>query len=213
MNGFIKKTVVGLCLGAGVTSLAGCYCYRQMVDPCWMERYDAEARASVRETLGAQAHNGHVLDQTMWGYHFETDPKTGAPTDKLNAAGMEHLNYLARRQPAPDPHVYLQTVQDIPGGANMAPEKFAAARSDMDNKRVTSIQKYLASITNGRTYGVAFDIAVNDLAQPGIAATPIAGAGYLKQPIIPGALNQLNGNFKGKMEEKSGVLTSGGTGS
>ncbi len=177
MNGFIRKTIMGLCLGTGVTSLAGCYCYRQMVDPCWMERYDAEARSSVRETLGAQAHNGHVLDQTMWGYYFESDPKTGAPSDKLNAAGMEHLNYLSRRQPAPDPHVYLQTVQDIPGGTNMSPEKFAAARSDLDNKRVTSIQKYLASITNGRSHGVAFDVAVNDLAEPGIAATPIGGAG------------------------------------
>jgi hypothetical protein len=212
MNGLIRKSVVGLCLGTGIANLAGCYCYRQAVDPCWMERYDSEARMSVRETLAAQVHNGHVLDQTMWGYHFEADPKTGAPTDKLNAAGMDHLNYLSRRQPASDPHIFLQTVQDVPGGVNLAPDKFAAARADLDNKRVTSIQKYLASVTNGRARGVAFDVTVTDVAEPGISAAPIGGAGIVKQPIIPGVIIQRDQNFKGKMDEKAGVLgsTSGG---
>src|SRR5438552_7180041 len=116
MNGFVKATVAGLCLGTGFT-LVGCSEYRQVVDPCWPHRYNAEARHSVRETFGAQAHNGHVLDQTVWNYHFEVDPKTGGPTDTLNAAGMEHLHYLARRQPVPDPAIYLQTAQ--PGAAGI----------------------------------------------------------------------------------------------
>ncbi len=94
MNGFIKTTVAGLCLGSGLTVMVGCYQYRQWVDPCWPERYNAEARVERARHSGAQAHNGHVLDQTVWNYHFEVDPKSGLPTDRLNVAGMEHLKYL-----------------------------------------------------------------------------------------------------------------------
>src|SRR5262249_19544557 len=150
MKGFVKATALGLCLGTGFT-LVGCAEYRQMVDPCWPERYNAEARMSVRETFGAQAHNGHVLDQPVWNYHFEVDPRTGIPTDKLNAAGMEHLKYLARRLPTPDPNLFLQTAQEVPGGATLAPEKWAQARSELDNKRVAAVQKYLASMMSGRS--------------------------------------------------------------
>src|SRR5437764_3648582 len=139
MNGFIKATVAGLCLGTGFTTVVGCAQYRQMVDPCWPERYNAEARMSVRETFGAEVHNGHVLDQTVWNYHFAVDPRTGGPTDKLNAAGMEHLKYLVRRQPVPDPNLYLQTAQDVPGAVALPPDKLAQARSDLDNKRIAAI--------------------------------------------------------------------------
>src|SRR5438270_4719522 len=119
MNGFIKATAAGLCLGAGLNALVGCTHYREIVDPCWPERYNAEARLSVRETFGAQVHNGHVLDQTVWNYHFEVDPKTGGPTDKLTEGGKEHLKYLTRRMPAPDPTLFLQTAQEVPGAATL----------------------------------------------------------------------------------------------
>ena len=33
MNGVIKATVAGLCLGTGLTALVGCYEYRQLVQP------------------------------------------------------------------------------------------------------------------------------------------------------------------------------------
>src|SRR5688572_8563886 len=101
MNGFIRKTMAGLCLTTGVASLTGCYCYRQLVDPCWPERYNYTSRHSVNDTFGAQAHNGHVLDQTIWSYMFEVDvdleKKTNKPTDRLSPAGQEHLKYLVRR--------------------------------------------------------------------------------------------------------------------
>src|SRR5437868_14705464 len=129
MNGFIKATAAGLCLGAGLNALVGCTHYREIVDPCWPERYNTEARLSVRETFGAQVHNGHVLDQTVWNFHFDVDPKTGGPTDRLNAAGMEHLHYLARRQPTPDPNLYLQTAQDLTLAA-LPPDRTAQARSE-----------------------------------------------------------------------------------
>ncbi len=48
-----------------------------------------------------------MLDQTVWNYHFEPG------TDKLTPGGLEHLAYLARRRPYPDPVVFLQTAQDV----------------------------------------------------------------------------------------------------
>ena len=164
----------------------------------------------MRETFAAQAHNGHVLDQTVWNSYFEIEPKTGNATDHLNPAGMEHLKYIVRRVPTPDPILYLQTAQDVPGALTMAPDKLAQARSELDNRRVVAIQKYLAGITTGRSQTVAFEVAVHDLAEPGIDASPISGT--QKNPIIKGAYPALKDNFKGKMPGAEGV-TLGGTGS
>src|SRR4051794_30541559 len=101
MNGF-RKTLAGLSLASGLSVLGGCYAYNQCVDPCYPERYNAVAHDSVDEAFNAQAHNGHVLDQTVWNNQFEVDPKTGEPTDILTPGGMEHLRYITRRRPAPD---------------------------------------------------------------------------------------------------------------
>jgi hypothetical protein len=211
MNGFIKATVAGLCLGTGFTTMVGCATYRQVVDPCWPERYNAEARMSVRETFGAQAHNGHVLDQTVWNYDFEIDPQTGEPTDRLNPSGMEHLKYLARRRPAPDPTVYLQTAQEVSGGKNLPADKLAQARAELDSKRIDAIQKYLAGMMTGRSQAVAFQVAVHDPAAVGIAAMPLAGNQY---PVIKGAVPVLYENYKGKMPGIEGVtITTTGGGS
>jgi hypothetical protein len=212
MNGFIKATVTGLCLGTGLASMVGCYEYRQLVDPCWPERYNAEARLSVRDTFAAQAYNGHVLDQTVWNYNFEADPKTGGPTDRLNASGMERLKYLVRRKPVPDSHLYLQTAQDIPGAATMAPDKLAQARSELDNRRVAAVQKYVSGIMSGYNQQVAFQVAIHDPAEVGLAATPIGGNLPRALPVN-GAIPAMQQNFKGKMDEKAGVLSTGGTGS
>ena len=117
MKGFIPRTALGLALC--LSSLAGCAYYREIVDPCWMERYDFQARSSVNEMNNAQAYNGHVLDQTIWNYDFEHDPKTGAPTDVLNPAGIERLKYLSRRRPVADCRLYLATAQDLPNLAEI----------------------------------------------------------------------------------------------
>ena len=207
MNGFIKATVAGLCLGTGFTTLVGCDHYRQIVDPCWPERYNAEARLSVRDTFGAQAHNGHVLDQTVWNYQFEVDARTGMGTDKLTVAGMEHLKYLARRQPVPDPNLFLQTAQDVAGAATMPLDKLAQTRSDLDNKRVAAIQKYMASLVCGRSHATAFDVAIIDPPEVGIAA--IAIGGNVAKPVIKGSIPQYYENFKGKVDK---ATTSGGGG-
>ncbi len=90
-----------------------------------------------------QIANGHVLDQTVWNSDFE------AGSDKLTGGGMEHLAYMARRRPQPDPVVYLETAQDVyydPAKPNEMTDK----RADLDARRVAAAQKFLTAQTAGR---------------------------------------------------------------
>src|SRR5262252_5243754 len=105
MNGLIKRTLAALCLGS-LGAVGGCCedcrlcdCY----DNCWLARYSFLASQSEMQAFSAQVNNGHVLEQTVFTYHFETG------TDKLTKGGQEHLAYLARRRPMPDINIYLQT--------------------------------------------------------------------------------------------------------
>src|SRR5262245_40663061 len=107
MKGIITRAVVVACLGTSLAATGGCKLYRNLVDPCWPERYNYQARVCVEDHFSTQAANGHVLDQTVWNYHFEKG------TPKLTLAGQEHLAYLARRRPHPDPKVFVQTAQDV----------------------------------------------------------------------------------------------------
>jgi len=149
MNGFIKKSVAGLAISAGLSSLGGCVLYRQVVDPCYPERYTSMARMSVKDTFNAQAQRGHTLDQTIWGHHFEKDGKTGddvlvkdAKTKEervtLTAGAKEHLKYIAFRQPTPDPVVMLQ--RDV--------------NNEVNFRRKLAIENYLATLMPGRPFVV-----------------------------------------------------------
>jgi hypothetical protein len=166
MNGFTKKAALAsLCAGLlGLTTGCDTLCHN-LYDPCYPERYEAEARKEVNDLNAPQVMNGHVLDQTVWNYHFEPG------SDKLTPGGMEHLAYLARRRPAPDTTVYLQAAQDLSyDPAN--PDKFAQNRFDLDGKRIAAIQKYLNAQTSGRH--VDFQVVVHDPADPSISAIPAA---------------------------------------
>lgn len=152
MNGFIAKTVTGLGL-AGLALATGCYGYRDLVDPCYPERYDFAARQEVKASFAPQVQNGHILDQTMWNYHFD------AGTAALTPGGMEHLAYLARRRPCPDPTIYLEVAQDITyDPANFA--TFVEARNVLDTKRIQAVQDYLTAQTAGR--GLSFNVVRHD---------------------------------------------------
>jgi len=166
MNGFIKRTAAVLCLGSAA-AIGGCCkdcklcdCY----DNCWLERYSYQANQSTLQAFGAQISNGHVLEQTVFSFHFEPG------TDRLTKGGQEHLAYLARRRPCPDPRIYLQTAQDVAYDP-AAPDKYAADRTELDAKRVAAIQQFLNADTVGRA--VAFDVAIHDAPTQGIAAPPI----------------------------------------
>src|SRR5262249_20338609 len=114
--------------------------------------------------IAPQVLNGHVLDQTVWNYHFEPG------TDRLTQGGIEHLAYLARRRPCPDPMVYLQTAQDVPYDP-AAPDKFAEARVNLDNRRIQAVQNYLTAQTAGRHLN--FEVAIHDPGEVGLPATPV----------------------------------------
>jgi hypothetical protein len=192
MKGLMTR-LAGLCACAAAATGGGCY-YRDVVDPCWPERYEYVARREVNAAFAPQVQNGHVLDQTVWNYHFEPG------TDRLTAGGLEHVAYLARRRPCPDSVVYIQTAQDVLYEA-ANPEKLDAVRRELDSKRVAAVQKFLAVQTAGRD--VTFQLLVHDPAEPGIAAT-----------YGNAAANQLIGRARGGLGTgaggPSGTATVGG---
>ena len=98
MKGFIKQTVAICCFGAGLFTVLGCTAYRDVVDPCWPERYNSMAAHSVRQMSMAQTAQGHKLEQTIWSTFFEVDPKTGDGTGILNDAGKETLRIISRKE-------------------------------------------------------------------------------------------------------------------
>jgi hypothetical protein len=214
MNGFIPKTVAGLALAAGFG--LGCANYRQCVDPCWPQRWNEMARSSVRETFNAQAMNGHILDQTVWDYYFAAD-KEGKVGDTLNEAGRARLDYMARRRPVPDLHVYLQTAQNVPYAGN-APERTIAARQEIDQKRIQAVQAYLSTRLSPAGINTPVEVTVFDPAAAGMAAL---GPGGSLQPgrdlPIIGGWNQLSSNFQGQMQVSgfstaAGAASTGGSG-
>jgi hypothetical protein len=128
-------------------------------DPCWPDRYSNEARKLQVASFEPQVLNGHILDQTIWNQHFEPG------TDRLNAAGMDKLDQLARRRPAPDTRIFLQTARDLTYNAEK-PGDYATKRSELDVKRAAAIKQYLETSLTGRP--AKFEVEVHDPAMPGI---------------------------------------------
>lgn len=161
MNGFISRALplAGVALFTSVGCVGGDR-YRDWVDPCYPERYNHTARAETISYFGPQVQNGHILDQTIWNYHFVTG------TAELHPGGMEKLDYLIRRRPFPDPRLFLQTARDIAFDPAV-PEEFVDARSNLDQKRVYAIQEYLAAQTASR--GMNFEVLIHDPAPTGIS--------------------------------------------
>jgi hypothetical protein len=189
MKGFIAKMIRRTCVaGTGVIAAAGCYGYYDLVDPCYPQRYEYQSRQEVHQSFGPQVNNGHVLDQTIWNYHFEPGTAT------LTPAGIEHLAYLARRRPCPDPTVYLQVAQDIPyDPANFA--DFVEARNKLDNKRIQAIQDYLTAETSGRN--VSFNVVRHDPAEVGIDAISMGTSVRLMELSAQGVMIKPTGGGGG----------------
>lgn len=174
---FIRAATAAAILTSGLCSV-GCVTtgsdkptlgdrWRNAVDPCYPERYNHAARQAVIAPFAQQVHNGHVLNQTIYTYYFESG------TDKLTSAGMEKLDSLARTRPSPDPKIYLQTARDFPAGTDA--EKLPQLRSDLDNKRADAIRKYLAA--QPAFAPIAYEIYVHDTVTPGIYSE-FAGSAY-----------------------------------
>jgi hypothetical protein len=204
MNGLITRALAVACAGTCLAAAGGCKLYRNLVDPCYPERYAYEARESVVGAFGAQVNNGHVLDQTVWAWHFEKG------SDRLTLAGQEHLSYLARRRPQPDPKVYLQTATALDVSYDpAAPDKLVNARAELDARRVQSIQKYLGAATAARP--VAFDVQIHDPGDVGFHAAPVrAYMGELHKNI--GAFDYSMPPFSGSTLTGMGGSMGGSTG-
>jgi hypothetical protein len=166
MKGVIRKAAAALCCAAGAAGGGGCCCsYHDLVDPCYPQRYEWMAREEVNEAFAPQVQNGHVLDQTVWNYHFEPG------CAKLTPGGLEHLAYLARRRPCPDTTVYLQSAQDLPYDG-CAPDRLVVSRQELDAQRIQAIQAFLQAQTAGRG-GCEFQVVVHDPAEVGLTAIPV----------------------------------------
>src|SRR4051794_26945842 len=142
MNGFVGKAVALLGWAGALAGGGCCHTYSDLVDRCYPERYEFQARAEVNGAFAPQVSNGHVLDQTIWNYHFE------AGTDRLTPGALEHLAYLARRRPVADPMVYLQTAHDIAYNPDK-PGDLTARRANLDAKRAVAIKSFLTEQTAG----------------------------------------------------------------
>jgi len=183
MKGFIRKAAAVLCCAAGAGGL-GCYTYHDLVDPCYPERYNFQARKEVVASYSPQIQNGHVLDQTVWNYDFD------AGTDRLTSGGLEHLAYMARRRPAPDTTVYLQTAQDVAYDPAKADE-LATKRQDIDAKRAVAIQRFLNAQTNGRRG--EFTVLIHDPSEVGVTGAWASGENNQLLGQSTGGLFQVGG--------------------
>lgn len=162
MARYMTKLVAGAVLAGGAALAAGCHSDGSdhwHGDPCWPDRYSNESRAAVVANFQPQVENGQVLDQTVWNMHFEFG------TDKLNGAGMDKLDQIARRRPHPDPRVFIQTARDIAYDPAKS-EEYGAKRQELDTKRTAAVQKYLGATLTGRQ--TSFDVQVHDPAMPGV---------------------------------------------
>src|ERR1051326_4171616 len=128
MKGFVGKAVALLGWAGALAGLAGCHTYRDLVDPCYPERYEYQARAEVNSAFAPQVSNGHVLDQTIWNYHFE------AGSDRLTPGALETLANLARRRPSADPVIWMQTTLNLPYNP-AKPEVLTRKREELGGKR------------------------------------------------------------------------------
>ena len=144
MKGFIKQAAALTCFGACLFTLLGCAHYRELVDPCWPQRYNSMAEKSVREMSMAQTAEGHQRDQTIWDHHFDVG------TDRLTKEGRDHLLYLANRQPIPDFQLWLQFPHDV-----------TKDRDALIAKRKDAIRSFLTTQTMAANGG-AYQIAVHD---------------------------------------------------
>ncbi len=203
-----QTKVVGLFLGLAMLSL-GCQGgnrYRDLVDPCYPERYNAAARAEVVSYFAPQVQNGHVLDQTIWNYHFERG------TANLHPAGRDKLDQLVRTRPVPDPQIFLATARDI----TAEPAKFAEERRQLDEARKQAIEEYVMAQTAGRP--MHFDVLVHDPSEPFISAEEGALAISRNRIAVQGAgiggggFGGAGGGFGGGVGGPGGNVGAGGVG-
>ena len=208
MKGFIAKSLTVPALAAGLAATTGCYESGKCVDPCYPERYQYAARQEVHSSFAPQVQNGDILHHTMWNYYFDTGK------DELNASGRMQLDALIRRRPYPSGRLFLATARDIPFDAK-APEKLVDLRRDLDERRISTIQRYLAAQTAGRP--AQFEVVVHDPVETGQSAHPANRSVLLNQntttgSVMGGSSASTAGQGQGEAGAPIGGNQSGGSG-
>lgn len=177
MKGLIGKYTSAAAVGM-LSLMTGCTDKGKCIDPCYPERYVYTSRAEVNGAFAPQVQNGHILDQTVWNYHFE------AGKDELNNGGRDHLDGLIRRRPRPDSRIYLATARDIGYNANN-PDRTVDSRRELDEKRANAIVKYVNAQTAGRP--MQFEVVVHDPMETGQHAATVNRAVLLNQNSSTGS--------------------------
>ncbi|MBY0457316.1 MAG: hypothetical protein K2V38_08270 [Gemmataceae bacterium] len=173
----------------------------------WPQRYSYPARESVLHPFEVQMNNAKVLDGVVNNLDFESG------TDRLNGVGRDKLDRHARKMPAPDPRVFVQTSADVPYDP-AAPEKTVQVRTELDQKRAQAVLSYLNTRPNTR--GAAFEVVSIDIADPGTnAAGPanaMRGLNLQYRSTLQGSVGgQVQGIGGGQATNTIGV-SGGGTG-
>jgi hypothetical protein len=184
MKRFIARTVGAAGL-LGLAGLLGCCGYKDVVDPCYPQRYNWQAQEEVCEPLGTQVNNGHILDQTLWNHYFETGKA------RLNAGGRDKLDQLVQRRPYPDKDIYLATAHDITYQPDAPAETYVQARSKLDSERTEAVRKYLAAVTPPRN--VPWQIYVHDPMEPSLRAPAMAKSIAVNTGSFTGTLGGAGG--------------------
>lgn len=138
--GMRKSWLAGL-LSASLVSLTGCYgTYNELVDPCYPERWNCQARSAVQSRVAMQAKNGLDMEQTLFTYHFEPG------SDKITPSGQNILARIATRRPSSFKEVFIQNSFDaMPStdfDANRA-EEFQQKMRDLNERRKRNVIAYL----------------------------------------------------------------------
>jgi hypothetical protein len=187
MNAKWSRTLLGA--ATLVCGSVGCCAYRDWVDVSYPERYNYEARHIVADAIATQVENGHVLDQTVWNAHF--DPGT----DRLTPAGMRALMYMARRRPAPDAVVYLETANDIPMDPDK-PQAIVEARMKLNMERQKIVESFMTAQT-----GMPTAVVVQNPSEPSLYG-----------PEGVSIMHDITGTAHGTMQGAGGATGGAGNG-
>lgn len=174
----------------------------------WPQRNSYLARESVLHPFEVQMNNAAVLNGVVNNLDFDSG------TDRLNGVGRDKLDRHARKMPAPDAKVFLQTAADVPFDP-AAPERAVQVRTDLDQKRAQAVLSYLNTRPNTR--GVAFEVVAIDIADPGTnsagPASAVRGLNTQYRSTLTGSVGgQVVGIGGGQATNTVGVTAGGNPG-
>jgi len=138
-----RKTWLAGLLSASLVSLTGCYgTYNDLVDPCYPERYNCQARAEVQSRIAMQSKNGLDIEQTLYNYHFKPNSADIAPS------GQNLLTRVATRRPSAFKEVFVQNSFDAVTDANFDPATAGATADkirELNKNRRDAVLAFLNS--------------------------------------------------------------------